>query len=119
MNTINQQDVYEIIASEIPEVDEEMKTLSSRENLAATLQLVVNYVRDKLSLHEIGKAQYCIALVGWLYGVGNDRVRELIEHLFVRSFNSIKKHCNQQEWTQIERTMPNRLLSIYSTQNEH
>lgn len=115
MNKINQDEIPDIISAEIPEIKREISELS-RENLAWALQVVVSYIRDRITVHEIAKVIYSISLVGWIYNCGNERVKYLIENLFVRSFNGMRKLCSQYEWGLIEKRIPIKLLTVYTKQ---
>ncbi|MCL4639006.1 MULTISPECIES: DUF7674 family protein [Olivibacter] len=115
MNKINQDEIPDIISAEIPEIKREISELS-RENLAGALQVVVSYIRDRITVHEIAKVIYSISLVGWIYNCGNERVKDLIENLFVRSFNGMRKLCSQYEWGLIEKRIPIKLLTVYTKQ---
>ncbi|MEH6309024.1 hypothetical protein RYH73_25460 [Olivibacter sp. CPCC 100613] len=119
MKKISSDDMFQIIAAELPEATEEIQKPSTRENLAALLQGVVNYLRDRLAMHEIGKVRYTMAFMGWVYTTSDEKVRDLVENLFIRSFNSLKRHCSKLEWEEIESSIPQRLFSIYLVQRIH
>lgn len=118
MYKINQTELPEIIAQEIPEVKNEIGKLSSKENIAATLQIVVTYTREMLTRHQVAKVNYCMALMGWIYSLGNEPIRDLIENLFVRSFNGMRSLCRPKEWNEIQSRIPTRLYTVYMAQNE-
>jgi hypothetical protein len=117
MYKINQVELPEIIAQEIPEIKSEIGRLSSKENIAATLQVVVTYTREMLTRHQVAKVNYCMALMGWIYNLGNEPIRDLIENLFVRSFNGMRSLCRPNEWDQIQSRMPAKLYMVYKGQN--
>lgn len=116
---ISQVEVPEIIASEIPEVKDEIGRLSSRDNIAGAMQIVVTYVREMLQNHRVTKANWCIAFVGWLYLKGNEGVREIIENVFVRSFNGMRRLCSPAEWVIIQQRMPATLYAVFVFQNRN
>lgn len=117
MEKICLDEMYTIITSELPEVTLEITKPTTKKNPAAVIQGVVNYLRDRLALHEIAKVRYTMAFMGWVYARSEDKARELVENLFVRSFNSLKRHCSGFEWEEIESSIPQRLYTIYLLQN--
>lgn len=117
MYKINQMELPEIIAQEIPEIKSEIGRLSSKENIAATLQIVVTYTREMLTRRQVAKVNYCMALMGWIYNLGNEPIRDLIENLFVRSFNGMRSLCLPNEWDQIQSRIPVKLYNVYMVQN--
>lgn len=119
MKKICPGDMCRIIVSELPEVTKEIQKPSSMDNFAALLQGVVNYLRDRLSLHEIGKVRYTMAFMGWVYTASDEKARELVENLFIRSFGSLKRHCAKAEWEDIESSIPQRLYTVYIGQNSY
>ena len=117
MEKINQMEIRDIIISEIPEVKDEVSKLSSKDNIAGAMQIVVTFTRDMLKGHHLSKVHWCIALIGWVYGRGNEMVRDIIANIFVRSFNGMRNLCSQVEWQIIQEQMPANLYAVYVYQN--
>lgn len=118
MKTINQQEITGIIAREIPEVKAEIDHLSSQANIAGVMQIVVTFARDMLVQRSLAKVNWCMALIGWMYGRGDQTVKEMIENVYVMSFNGMRNLCGQREWQLIQQQIPANLYSIYITQNQ-
>lgn len=119
METINQNELSYIVANELPEVQEEIDHLRSKENIAGVMQIVATYAKDMLRAKHFNKVSRCIRLVGWLYGRGNDAVRDIIANVFVRSFNGMRGLCSQWEWIKLRERMPANLYSVYVHQNRN
>ncbi|MGK6352157.1 DUF7674 family protein [Parapedobacter sp. DT-150] len=117
METINQNELSSIIESELPEVKDEIVHLTAKDNVAGAMQIVATYMRDMMQEKKLAKVVRCMKLVGWLYGRGNDRVRDIIANVFVRSFNGLRNACSQWEWVQLREQMPANLYSVYVYQN--
>lgn len=117
MKKIKKSDLFQLISSEIPEVQEEVNRLSSRDNIAGAIQIVITFMKDMLHVHNLSRVSWSMMFMGWLYGRGDSRLKELIENLFVRSFNSMKRHCDPQEWYMVQKKMPFSLRKVYAYQN--
>lgn len=118
MKIIHPLEVPIMISRKIPEVQEEVGKLTSPDNIAGALQVVVNYIRALLHRHRFSKVQYCITLIDQIYGGGSPAVREIIEQLFIRSFDGMRKLCTQKEWLVLQSKMPLNLHAVYIHQQE-
>lgn len=119
MKTINQNDLSHVVASELPDVRDEIDHLQAKENIAGVMQVVATYAKDMLRAKHFAKVSRCMRLVGWLYGRGNVFVRDIIANVFVRSFNGMRNLCDQREWMQLREAMPSNLYSVYVLQNRN
>lgn len=119
METIKPTEVSRIISLEIPEVKNEVNKLSGDHNVAAVLQVVINYIREMLVTHNLERANQCIILIGQIYGRGNTMVQDIIENLFVRSFNGMKRLCGPIEWQKLQIKIPWSLRKVYVLQNRY
>lgn len=117
MKEIHKCELPEIISSEIPEIKDELSRLSSKENSAGVLQIVVTFTRDLILKHRWAKVKWNMMLVGWLYDKGDRAVKDIIENLFVRSFTGMQHLCSQHNWQRIQRQIPTNLYSLYLNQN--
>ena len=116
MKIIHKSDLLPLISAEIPEVSEEVNRLSSKENIAGAIQIVVTFMKDMLQHHNLPRVRWSMMFMGWLYGRSDAAVKEIIENLFVRSFNGMKRICNPQEWQSVETKIPYSLRSVYIRQ---
>lgn len=117
MESINQRELPAIISTGIPEVKSEVARLTSRENIAGMLQIVVNFVRTRLMKQDVTRAGYCIRLIGRIHQRGNSSIKDIIENLFVRSFNGMERLCSPKEWKILQSKMPGNLQEAYDRQN--
>ncbi|GGG94679.1 hypothetical protein GCM10007415_32200 [Parapedobacter pyrenivorans] len=117
METINRKELSFIVASELPEIRDEIGHIRSKENVAGVMQAVVNYMRDMARGRQIDKIVRRMKLVGWVYGRTDSAIRETISNVFVRSFNGLRNRCSNWDWTRIQQQMPSNLYSVYAVQN--
>lgn len=116
METINKKELSFIVASELPEIRDEISQIRSKENVAGVMQAVVNYMRDMAYGKQIDKIVRCLKLVGWVYGRTDNTIRDTISNVFVRSFNGLRNRCSNWDWTRIRQQMPSNLYSVYAVQ---
>lgn len=114
---INEDRAAIYMAAHHKEIREEIQELSLRKNFAGILQAVLNLIRGLLEKGEFEKIIRHIKYIGWVYQRGNEYIKYLIENLFVRSFESIRKRCSQTQWEQLYAEIPKPFKTLYLTQN--
>lgn len=119
MNKINQTGASRYLAAHYLEIKEEINTLSSDRNFAGVLQAIINYLRVLLTHSQIKAMSHFIRSVGWVYCRGNQYVKYIVENLFVRSFEGIRKRCTPQQWQFLFKKLPQPFKNIYSLQNKN
>lgn len=118
MDKINENAASVHLAFYYGEIKEEINQLSNRKNFAGIFQAIVNHINLSLTTGQMEKIGIRIKLVGWLYKRGNEYVQYIIENLFVRSFEGMKKRCSVEQWSYLYRVIPNNLKSIYQLQTK-
>lgn len=116
MDTINENIATDYITAHYKEINNEIRQLSNHKNFAGILQAVVNFLKSQLTNGQIQKIGDRIKVMGWLHKRGNDYVRFIIENLFVRSFDSMKKSCTTPEWEDLYKRFPLDLKKVYAAQ---
>ncbi len=106
MQTINQKIAVEYLKFFYPPLRNEITQLSVQDNFAGIMQATVNYLKNLLQESKINIIAHHIKLMDWIYRNGNSYVRTMIENLFVRSFESFKKHAKIQHWKLLYQYMP-------------
>ncbi|WP_447952073.1 DUF7674 family protein [Chryseobacterium koreense] len=114
---INEDRAAVYIAEHHKEIGKEIRELSSNKNFAGILQAVVNLIRCLLEKGEFAKIIRHIKYIGWIYQRGNDYIRYIIENLFVRSFEGIRRRCSPSQWQQLYAEIPKSFQAIYLIQN--
>lgn len=117
MDTINENKATDYITAYYKEIHDEIRQLSSRENFAGILQAAVNFLKLLLTNGQIQKIGDRIKVMGWLHKRGNDYVKFIIENLFVRSFDGMKRRCTTVEWNNLYKGIPVALKKVYIAQN--
>ncbi|MEF9476574.1 DUF7674 family protein [Chryseobacterium sp. RRHN12] len=118
MQTINQKIAVEYLKFFYPPLRNEITQLSVQDNFAGIMQATVNYLKKLLQESKINIIAHHIKLMDWLYRNGNSYVRTMIENLFVRSFESFKKHAKIQHWKLLYQYMPVSFQIIYNEQQK-
>lgn len=118
MQTINQKIAVEYLKFFYPPLRNEITQLSVQDNFAGIMQATVNYLKDLLQESKINIIAHHIKLMDWIYRNGNSYVRTMIENLFVRSFESFKKHAKIQHWKLLYQYMPVSFQIIYTEQQK-
>lgn len=118
MQTINQKIAVEYLKFFYPPLRNEITQLSVQDNFAGIMQATVNYLKNLLLESKINIIAHHIKLMDWLYRNGNSYVRTMIENLFVRSFESFKKHAKIQHWKLLYQYMPVSFQIIYNEQQK-
>lgn len=119
MDKINENNAGVYLAFHYGEIKEEINKLSTRKNFAGMFQAIVNHINLSLTRGQTEKIGIRIKLVGWLYKRGNEYVQYIIENLFVRSFEGMKKRCSAEQWNNLYRIIPNNLKNIYQLQTKN
>lgn len=118
MDKINENRATQYIVAHYGEIRQELDQLSAHRNFAGVLQAVVNFLRFLLAKGQIDKAGKHIRVFGRLYTKGNDYLKYIIENLFIRSFEGIKRQCTTDEWNLLYKQIPVNLKKIYLQQKE-
>ncbi|MET3035715.1 hypothetical protein ABXT08_06420 [Chryseobacterium sp. NRRL B-14859] len=118
MQTINQKIAVEYLKFFYPPLRNEIAQLSVQDNFAGVIQATINYLKNLLQESKINIIAHHIKLMDWIYRNGNSYVRTVIENLFVRSFESFKKHAKIQHWKLLYQYMPVSFQIIYNEQQK-
>lgn len=114
---INEDVAALYIARHHKEIGGEIRLLSLKHNFAGVLQAVVNLLKSLIEKGRTEKAIHHIKYIGWVYQRGNSHIQYLIENLFVRSFESIRKRCAPEQWKLLYVEIPQAFKTFYLTQN--
>ncbi|AIM39084.1 hypothetical protein KO02_22140 [Sphingobacterium sp. ML3W] len=117
MERINEKKASDYLEIQYVEIKEEIHKLSAHKNFAGVFQAIVNHINLLLSTGQIEKIGLKLKLIGWLYRRGNEYVRYIIENLFVRSFEGMKKRCTAEQWIYMYQSIPKNLKNVYQLQN--
>lgn len=118
MQTINQKIAVEYLKFFYPPLRKEIIQLSVQDNFAGIMQATVNYLKSLLQESKINIIAHHIKLMDGLYRNGNSYVRTMIENIFIRSFESFKKHAKIQHWKLLYHYMPVSFQIIYNEQQK-
>ncbi|SHL23282.1 DUF7674 family protein [Chryseobacterium polytrichastri] len=116
MQTINQKMAVEYLKFFYPTIRNEITQLSKQNNFAGVMQATINYLKDLLLDSKINIIGHHIKLMEFIYKKGNSYVKDMIENLFIRSFESFKKHTKIQYWNDLYNYMPVKFQEIYVEQ---
>lgn len=118
MQKINQKIAVEYLKFFYPRLRNEITQLSIQDNFAGVIQSTINYLKNLLMESRINIISHHIKLMDMIYKNGDSYVRDMIENLFVRSFESFKKHAKIQHWKLLYQYMPINFQLIYNDQRK-
>lgn len=118
MQKINQKIAVEYLKFFYPRLRTEITQLSIQNNFAGVIQSTINYLKNLLMESRINIISHHIKLMDMIYKNGDSYVRDMIENLFVRSFESFKKHTKIQHWKLLYQYMPINFQLIYNDQQK-
>mgnify|MGYP003398497835 CR=1 FL=1 len=116
MDKINEKSAGVYLARHYGEIKDEIHRLSVLKNFAGILQAIVNYLKLLLEKRQLNKLGTRIKTIGPLHKKGNDYLKYIIENLFVRSFEGIRRRCTAEEWAALYKEIPSNLKNIYLQQ---
>ncbi|WP_267401590.1 hypothetical protein VUJ46_09630 [Chryseobacterium sp. MYb264] len=118
MQTINQKIAIEYLKFFYPPLRGEISQLSVQDNFPGVIQATVNYLKKLLLEAKVSIIAHHIKLMDMIYKGGDSYVKGMIENLFVRSFESFKKHAKIQHWKLLYQYMPISFQIIYNDQQK-
>ncbi|GAA5086026.1 hypothetical protein GCM10023210_07440 [Chryseobacterium ginsengisoli] len=118
MKTINQKIAIEYLKFFYPPLRTEITQLSGQDNFAGIMQAIVNYLKNLLQESKVNIIAHHIKLMDMIYKIGDSYVKDMIENLFVRSFESFKKHAKISHWKLLYQYMPITFQVIYNDQRK-
>ncbi|WP_415328548.1 hypothetical protein [Chryseobacterium sp. MMS23-Vi53] len=118
MQTINQKIAIEYLKFFYPPLRNEITQLSKQDNFAGIMQATVNYLKNLLQESKVNIIAHHIKLMDMIHKGGDTYVKDMIENIFVRSFESFKKHTKIQHWKLLYQYMPVNFQVIYNDQRK-
>lgn len=118
MKTINQKIAVEYLKFFYPPLRQEITQLSVQDNFAGVIQATINYLKNLLLESKVSIIAHHIKLMDMIYKIGDSYVKQIIENLFVRSFESFKKHAKIAHWKLLYQYMPVSFQLIYNEQRK-
>lgn len=116
MRRINKKVSTEYLKVFYPRIRNEIVKLSELNNFAGIMQSIVEYVKFLLLNQKIQLLTQSVRRMNWIYRRGNSYVRSIIENLFIRSFESMKKKSTPEQWKFIYQEIPADFQIIYTEQ---
>lgn len=116
MTEINENLATEHLKILYPSLQNEITELSAQNNFAGIIQSTVDYLKVLLKESKINVVNRNINVMEWIYKNGTSGVKSIIENLFVRSFGSLKKQSNANQWNLVYQYMPVKFQQIYLNQ---
>jgi len=116
MHRINQKKTVEYLKVLYPDIRNEITTLSDRNNFAGIMQTTVDHLRNLLSQAKIQSVIRNVKRMSWIYKRGNSYVRYIIENIFIRSFERLRRKSSPQQWKFLYQEIPTDFKNIYMEQ---
>ncbi len=113
---MNEEQAALYIALHHQEIGNEIQVLSSHENFAGILQVVLNRIKSLLEGNKLQQAIRLIKNIARLYRKANDKVTTLIENMIILSFSRIAQRCSTKEWEIIYANVPKTFKTVFRSQ---
>ena len=116
MQKINQKQTVEYLKTFYPDIKNEITSLADRNNFAGIMQTTVDHLKNLLGQAKIQSVIRNVKRMDWIYRRGNSYVRYLIENIFIRSFESLRRKASPQQWKFLYQEIPSDFHHIYLEQ---
>ena len=113
---MNQYEVADAIAVEIPTIKDEIVKTIHRRNPFAIIRILTNYTKKMVEQHNLKMVERCIKIMDRFYTKGDLLIKNAIENIFVFSFDSILAPCDASEKIRLLAKVPVGLYSVYIKQ---
>lgn len=104
------------LGSRFSEIKAEIRSLSRYGNFPGVLQAVVNNLKQLIVQGRVKTVSRRIGFVCWVYMNGDQYIKDIVENLFVRSFQGIQRRSTTEQWNLIYKKMPLKFKMIYAHQ---
>lgn len=104
------------LGSRFSEIKAEIRSLSRYGNFPGVLQAVVNNLKQLAMQGRVKTVSRHIVFVCWVYMNGDHYIKDIVENLFVRSFQGIQRRSTTEQWNLIYKKMPLPFKMIYAKQ---
>ena len=116
MQRVNQKKTVEYLKQLYPEIKNEISNLSDSNNFAGIMKTTVDQLKKLLEQSKIQSVILNVKRMDWIYNRGNSYVRYIIENIFIRSFESLRRKASPQQWRFLYQEIPSDFKHIYFEQ---
>lgn len=113
---MNQYEMADEIATEIPEVKTEIARIINLKNPFALIRIITRHTRKMVEQHNELMTEKCMKLIDKIYTKGDLIIKNAIENVFIFSLDSITTSCTSTERKQILSKVPVGLYNAYVNQ---
>ena len=113
---MNQYEVPAYLIDELPEIKEDLTSLSPTFNILKSIQCLADYTRSKVVQHNEQAVKKCFSIAENIYAGGNSIVRAAMENVFVYSFSSLLNLGSRAEKRELQALIPICLHTAYVQQ---
>jgi len=113
---MNQYEVADEIAAEIPEVKPEISKIINLRNPFALVRIITRHTRKMVEQHNDAMIEKCMKLIDKIYTKGDIMIKNAIENIFIFSLDSIVFSCKANERKQVLSKVPIGLYTAYIKQ---
>lgn len=113
---MNQYEVADQIASEIPEVKTEISRIINLKNPFALVRIITRHTRKMVDQHNELMIEKCMKLIDKIYTKGDIVIKNAIENVFIFSLDNIVFSCTTTERKQVLSKVPAGLYTAYVKQ---
>ncbi|HTE24226.1 DUF7674 family protein [Flavitalea sp.] len=111
----SQYEVSSFIREEFPELEPTIYPAHTDVSVYVSLNKLTNYTKLAVHQHDLGGARKCFQLAARLYENGDKTVRDLIENIFVYSFETMFSEAKTENLV-LKNMIPQNLYFVYLRQ---
>lgn len=112
---MNQYEVSLYLVDELPEIKDNIKTLSPS-SLIKSIQCFTEFTKSKLLCHDLTIVRKCFITAENMYNKGDQTVKDIIENIFIYSFSTLLNLSNKDENAKVHGLVPVTLYTAYINQ---
>lgn len=113
---LNQYEVPFYLVDKLPEIEQELKSISVTSNVFEIIKWLANYTRHKVMQHDPKSVKKCFTIADNIYSQGNMSVKNAIENVFVCSISSVLNLGTRCEKRELHALVPLYLYTAYMQQ---
>lgn len=113
---MNQYEVADEIATEIPDIKTEISRVINLKNPFALIRIITRHTRKMVEQHNELMTEKCMKLIDKIYTKGDIIIKHAIENVFIFSLDSIVFSCTITERKHVFSKVPITLYTAYVKQ---
>ncbi|WP_317897723.1 DUF7674 family protein [Aurantibacillus circumpalustris] len=112
---IKENEILEILGNELPEINQELEKLSSRQNIYSAIKCFAEFTKQLIKKGNLSEVKHCFNVAEKMLLEGNKTVKNAIENVYIFSMSSVLGFTSPMSY-KIKGIMNKGLLNEYNRQ---